>query len=211
MILTLALTVLTTQGVIQPANFALEARTTDRTSVYGAKLTRHHANAIGEGMLLAQAGEPPPIPPPAGEVGAVPMPARSLQELRAEYQRLDESRPGIGGSIAMLAIGVACLAVGVPVFFYLGVYQVLFYFNDLLWVLGLPVGVILLVAGLVLTIVGAVSLGRKLKERSTVGQQMEDLKKQIEALESAPPPPPPPSSVERNGVWPQAGSVVATF
>lgn len=207
--LTLALVL--TQGVIQPANFGLEKRFDADAPVYGARLTRNHANAIGEGMLLAQADQPPPIPPPAGEVGAIPGPARSLQELRAEYQRLDESRPGIGGSIAMLAIGVACLAVGVPVFFYFGVFQVAFYFSDFLWLFGLPVGFILIAAGIVLTIVGAVGLGRKLKERSTITQQMDELKKQIEQLESAPPPPPPPSSVERLGPTPQPGYSMLTF
>jgi hypothetical protein len=208
--LSLALTMLSTQGVVlHPANYGLEGRDESRL-VYGARLTKHHANAIGEGMLLAQAAEPPPIPPPAGEV-ALPLPARSLQDLRAEYQRLEDSRPGLGGSIAMLAIGVACLAVGIPVFFYFGVFELIYNFNSLMWVFGLPVGFILIAAGIVLTIVGGVGLGRKARERSTIGQQMEDIKRQIEALESAPPPPPPPSSVERNGHWPYPGNVVATW
>jgi hypothetical protein len=206
-----------TQGMIQPANFGLEKRFDSDAPAYGARLTRNHSNGIGEGILLAQAqllaqaDQPPPIPPPAGEVGAIPGPARSLQELRAEYQRLDESRPGIGGSIAMLAIGVAALAVGVPVFFYFGVFQVIYFFSDFLWLFGLPVGVILIALGIVFTIFGAVGLGRKAKERSTITQQMEDLKRQIDALESAPPPPPPPSSVERLGPVPQPGYVMATF
>ena len=208
--LSLALSLLSTQGVIQPVQYALDGREKDRPE-YGARLTREHANAIGEGMLLAQAEAPPPIPPPAGEMVPPPLPARSLQELRAEYQRLDEGRPGIGGPIVMLAIGVPCIVVGIAVFYLLGVYELLYNFNQLWWVVGLPVGVILFAAGLVLTIVGGVRLGRNIRERNTVTQQMEDIKRQIDALESAPPPPPPPSSVERHGPVPLPRNVMATF
>lgn len=206
--LSLAL-MLTTQGAISPGNFALEPRYT-ADPMYGARLTRNHANAIGEGMLLAQAGEPPPIPPPAGEVGAIPMPARSLQDLRAEYQRLDESRPGLAGPIVMLAIGVPAFVIGFAIFYSFVLYDLIFGGLSSVFYLGFIIGIPLLVVGLVLAIVGGVRLGRTIRERSSIGQQMEEVKKQIEALESAPPPPPPPSSVQ-NELGPRPAFVMATF
>lgn len=200
--LSLAL-MLTTQGAISPGNFALEP--SDNPVTVGARLTKHHVNAIGEGMLLAQAGEPPPIPPPAGEMMA-PMPARSLQDLRAEYQRLDESRPGLAGPIVMLAIGVPCLAVGAGLLYTFLVYSVSVYTIPIL-----IIGLALIAVGLVLGIVGGVKLGRNIRERNDIGRQMEDIKRQIDALESAPPPPPPPSSVERNGQVPVPGFALLEF
>lgn len=206
--LTLALTLLSTQGVLQPTTHSLGGAD-DSRPVYGARLTQRHANAIGEGMLLAQADlGPPPIPPAAGEPIA---PGRSLQDLRAEYQRLEESRPGLAGSIVMLSIGVVALAVGIPVFFYVGVWSLLNSFSSYLWLIGMPIGIILIALGITFTIVGAVGLGRKARERRTIGDQMEEIKRQIEALESAPPPPPPPSSVERLGPAPLPGALVMSF
>jgi hypothetical protein len=204
--LTLALTMLSTQGVVlHPSNYGLEGRD-DAAPVYGARLLRNHVKAIGVGMLLAQVGEPPPIPPPAGGEMMAPMPARSLQDLRADYQRLEESRPGLAGPIVMLAIGVPCLAVGAALLYTFALYSFSVAF--------LPVFVIsvaLVVVGIVLAIIGGVRLGRTIRDRGSIGRQMEDVKRQIEALESAPPPPPPPSSVERNGQVPTPGFALLTF
>jgi hypothetical protein len=204
MLLSLALTLASTQGVIHPVNYALESR--DERPAFGARLTKNHVRGIGVGMLLAQAEMPPPIPPPAGEMVA-PMPARSLQDLRAEYQRLEESRPGLAGPIVMLAIGVPLLVVGAIFLYTFLIYGSFTYELIPLLVLGVAFGVV----GLVLAIVGGVRLGRTIRDRGQIGQQMEDIKRQIDALESAPPPPPPPSSVERIGPTPVTRMVLASF
>lgn len=209
--LTLALTLLTTQGVIVPSNHSLEARA-EGYSDFGARLTRGNVNAIGEGMLLAQAEAPPPPPPAIGGPEPVGAP-RTLQDLRAEYQRLDESRPGLVAPIVMLAIGVPAAIIGFY-FVYDGLVTILLSGNSsalfLTGVIFTGVGVVLLIAGVVLAIIGGVKLGRTLGQRREIGNQMEDIKKQIEALESAPPPPPPPSSVQRMEA-PKTAFTVATF
>lgn len=205
--LSLAL-MLTTQGAISPGNFALERRY-ESGPAYGARLTRDHANTIGEGMLLAQAGEPPPIPPPGGELAA-PMPARSLQDLRAEYARLSDSRPGLAGPIVMLAIGVPALVIGFAIFYGVFVYGLLNGISYTAWLVGLIVSVPLMAVGLVLAIVGGVRLGRTIRDRGQIGKQMEEIKAQIDALESAPPPPPPPSSVQLE-LGPKPAFVLAHF
>ena len=203
--LSLALSLLSTQGVIQPVGYALEARS--ERPAYGARLTKENVHRIGLGMLLAQADpQPIPPPPPGGELAA-PMPARSLQELRAEYQRLEEGRPGIVGPIVMLAIGVPCLIVGIAFLYTFLIYGAF----DLAWLPVLFLGIAFGVVGLILGIVGGVKLGRNIRDRGQIGREMEDIKRQIDALESAPPPPPPPSSVERQGPVPTPGYVLAEF
>jgi hypothetical protein len=206
MMLSLALSLLSTQGVIQPADYALEARA--ERPAFGARLTKHHVHGIGVGMLLAQ-NDPqamPPPPPPGGEFTA-PMPARSLQELRAEYARIENERPGIVGPIVMLAIGVPLLVVGVVLLYTFLIYGAF----DIAWLPVLFLGIAFGVVGLILGIVGGVKLGRNLRDRSVANQQLEDIKRQIDALESAPPPPPPPSSVERLGPVPTPGYALLSF
>ena len=207
MMLSLALSLLSTQGVIQPADYALEAR--PERPAFGARLTKHHVHGIGVGMLLAQ-NDPqamPPPPPPGGELAA-PMPARSLQELRAEYARVESERPGIVGPIVMLAIGVPCLVVGLALLYTAAVATAYLSFEFLIFA---ALGVVFGVVGLILAIVGGVKLGRNLRDRSVANQALEDLKRQIDALESAPPPPPPPSSVERLGPVPTPGYSMLSF
>lgn len=193
--LTLALTLLSsTQGVYQPET----VRHFDaQEQVRAARLTKD-AQVVGTGVLLAQAEVAPPAP---GGVAPAAPPAKSLQELRDEYRRLEESRPGIGGKIAMLAIGGVLDIAGISFLLYGITYFGLVnagagFIGTILGVVFVVIAVICLAVGIPLTIVGAVGLGKNLKERREIGEQMEAIDAQIKQLEAAPPPPPPPSSVE---------------
>lgn len=186
--LTLALTLLSsTQGVYQPET----VRHFDaQEQVRAARLTKD-AQVVGSGVLLAQAEAAPPAPGGAA-------PTKSLQELRDEYRRLDESRPGIGGKIAMLVIGGVLDIAGASFLLY-GLTALAYTGSSFLIVIPIIMFVlaaICLAVGIPLTIVGAVGLGKNLKERREIGEQMEAIDAQIKQLEAAPPPPPPPSSVE---------------
>jgi hypothetical protein len=187
---------------------------------HSASLTSE-APTLGTGMLLAQ-DAPPPQPPAVGGLGlAQPL---TLQQLHAERDRLDASRPSLGGPIAMLAVGVALTLAGVG-FGLSGAYLIVGYavagvFSGASTVgtaitiaafVVLGIGVVLLAVGIPLAIIGGVRLKRTLNERSAIGVEMGVIEEKIKALEDvAPPPPVLPNSVERNA-GPAPTLVVSTF
>lgn len=176
---------------------------------------------IGTGMLLGQDAAPP-LPPPGV---AQPQGPLTLQQLRDERTRLDNSRPSLGGPIAMLAVGAALAIAGLG-FGLSGAYLVIGYIiagafsgastvGTIVTVAGfvvLGIGVVLLAVGIPLAIIGGVRLKRTINERTAIGVEMNAVDEKIKALEegAAPPPPVLPNSVERN-LGPTPTLVVSTF
>lgn len=129
----------------------------------------------------------------------VPVEQMTREQLQIEYQRLDVEKPGLGGPIALLAVGGGLLFVCLP-FLYLAVVA----FAEggatsviLLGYIFLVFGAALAITGGVLLTVGLVKLFQRIGERRAYAQRMEDINARLESLDrtGAPPPPPPPSSM----------------
>ena len=128
----------------------------------------------------------------------VPVEQMTREQLQIEYQRLDVEKPGLGGPIALLAVGGGLLFVCIP-FLYLAVLA----FAEggtsvlLLGYIFLVFGAALAITGGVLLTVGLVKLFQRIGERRAYAQRMEDINARLESLDrtGAPPPPPPPSSM----------------
>lgn len=219
--LTLTALVVSLSGALVPSQATLLGAAPEARR--SAALTSE-APALGTGVLLAQAEEAPPTPPPGVAQPAAPAGPKTLQQLRDERAALDQSRPGIGGGIAMLAVGVVLDFIGIP----FGAYGLVFLFSNfflpvasgstastVLTVVGfvmLGVGIVALGVGIPLTIIGAIKLARSLRERRAIGEQMNVIDEQIRVLEEGATPPPPvmPNSVENNA-RPAPALVVAEF
>lgn len=196
--LTLATALFLTQGALGPAHVTLLG--TAPTRAERAALLASEAALPGTGILLVE--DAPPTPPP-GQPGA------SVQDLRLERQRLSDSRPSLGAGIGMLASGVVlCLAGAVFAIYgaaaaFTGLYAMSLSSSvmSVVTIAGfviLGVGVVVLAVGIPLAIIGGVTLSRTLRQRSAIGQQMDQIDERIRQLEEATPPPPPtPMSVER--------------
>jgi hypothetical protein len=133
----------------------------------------------GAGVLLAQAAAE--LAPAAAD--ATP---KTLAELRAEYDRLDRSRPKLFPPIIMLAGGVVALLPGIILSMIgFGPYLPGVTVNPALGntVPYLVIGLVLLAAGITFAIIGAVTLGPVLKTRKELGIQMAGLEERIELLE----------------------------
>lgn len=171
----------------------------------GARLVGDHAHPIGEGILLAQADQPPPLPPAEG---VAPPQTETLQELRYRYAELERSRPRLGGWIAMMSVGTPICAL----FTYLTVIQLIYgssIFGPALIILTgviAGIGFAAMVVGTIMLIVMAVRGGR-------ISGEMDELRQRIDMMERSappapppgyypPPPPPPPPAVERETVRP---------
>ena len=155
------------------------------------------------------------IDSPVTEVGASLLGARppayaqpptttmSLDQLKAEYTRLEEERPSLVGPIVMLSIGVALLITSSVL------WDIAFYSYYVSWALFL-VGVATFVGGVVLAIIGGIQLGRAIGGRHRTDRELRQLDGQIRAMEGSaplpsgpmPPPPPPPQSQGFNGPQP---------
>jgi len=118
--------------------------------------------------------------------------AMSLDQLRSEYDRLEDEKPGLGLGIGLLVGGIASL-----------------FTWAVLWIVAMSVvsaaafwiGFILLPVGVTLTIIGAIALSRAGRERRRSTRDQEMLMRQIRIREgggqlpplpTGPPPPPPP-------------------
>ena len=187
---------------------------------HSASLTGAPAQ-VGTGMLLAQ-----DTPPPPPGVETLPAQPRTLQELHAERERLDATRPSVGGPVAMLAVGAGLCVVGAVVglvgldllltYFLTGLgssyYGTLGTFLTVAGFVCVGIAVVAIAVGIPLAVIGGIRLKKTVNERSAVGEQMNAIDEQIRALEenTPPPAPPPPSSVERNA-GPQPLLVMGTF
>lgn len=113
----------------------------------------------------------------------------SRTELEMERARLIDNRPGLGGGIALLAIGGgATVLFGLPI--------ILFSVIDYFIVEAFVVGLIITVVGLGAVAAGIVLVASALATRSAsaarVGQ-IDDRIRRMEQNVTPPPPPPPPS------------------
>ncbi|MGQ0507053.1 MAG: hypothetical protein ACT4TC_17235 [Myxococcaceae bacterium] len=166
----------------------------ERASFKGALLDEapplHRAATLAPGLRLAQA-----------DISQLPVGSMTREQLRAEYSALDAARPGLGGKIAMLAVGGVLAIVGLyPFFFGLvtlsasGVSGTSAATVNIVGAILLGVGVVLIVTGVILAIVGGIRLVAAIRERSRYGARMDEVQRQIDTLDAgggaAPPPAP---------------------
>ncbi len=117
----------------------------------------------------------------------------SREQLIAELRRLDETRPGLGGPIALLSVGVALIipGVGVTIGGIIGLIAskagVSMGVATGISAVVMGVGVIMVAVGIVLTIVGAISLGARIRTRSINGKQMDEVRRRLDALDNGQP------------------------
>jgi hypothetical protein len=183
-------------------------------STFGARLIGEAA-LIGSGMLLAQADAP--IPTISGDDGAAPREPQTLSELRAKRSELEDSKPKLGGWIAMISVGVPVAALGIGLTVYLvtnygaGYYLTGLIFEFLTGLLGF-VGVALAVAGTILLAVMAAKRARIGDEVAALDRRIEELERNPGYPPQPPPlPPPPPPSTYRDREGPAAAVVLASF
>jgi hypothetical protein len=152
----------------------------------GSFVATHHSLLAqaprGSGWLVAQDTE---APVPIGATPADP----TLGRLRDEEKKLIDEMPGVGGFVAMTIIGIVCIAVGVPLFV-----ASIFSYSLVAFII---LGPVIAAAGVVVLLIGAINWGVRNGRRREQEARIEDVRRQIHQLESAPPPAPPPSSVER--------------
>lgn len=140
-------------------------------------------------LLVAQADMPPP-PPGAPD----PYAGWTRGQLQMEYDRLEGTKPGIGGAIAMLAVGGGLVIIGTVTI--LSGFSI--YYGYLIGYL--IVGSIFLVPGIILAIIGAVMLPGRLSERRSISDRQDAIKARIDYAPPdgqpgyGPPPPPPPGA-----------------
>lgn len=135
------------------------------------------------------------------EGGPVETPIEQLtrEQLQAEYQRLEAERPGLGGAIALTAVGGGLLVIGFVVL----VYDALFYLYigggssviTLAAYVFLVFSAAMIITGGVLLTVGLVKLFQRISERRAYSQRIDDINARLESLDrtGAPPAPPPPN------------------
>jgi hypothetical protein len=144
------------------------------------------------------------------------------EQLVNELRRIDESRPGLGGPIALLAVGVALIIPGggvtiaglIGLIASLRTSAMVAFTTASAIVLG--VGVVMVGVGIILAIVGGVSLGVRIKDRALNGREADEVRRRIDALDNGQPlPVPVPSALppppQANFVVPGAMQTVMTF
>lgn len=126
-------------------------------------------------------------------------PIDSREGLLTELKRIDDSRPGLGGPVALLAVGVALVIPGLA-FSVAGItglitttqlastmmrvgYIVAGSFTG--------VGAVLIVVGAILATVGGVSLGARIRARSANGKEADEVRRKLDALDTGVPLPVP--------------------
>jgi hypothetical protein len=139
-------------------------------SLAGTEL--HH-----RGWLVAQNDMPPPPPPPesaapsANTLNPSSYDGWSTEQLRTESRRLHDLEPGLGGPIALLAVGAGLtLFVGAPLTF-VGISYLAVYGGFELLALGLS----FLLPGIALAVIGGVWLGSRIAERRGYSEKIEDI------------------------------------
>ncbi len=141
-----------------------------------------------QGLLLAQADSPPPMPPPApyGPPLEAPIGGRyagwSTPQLNVELDRLERMRPSLGLPITLMAIGGGVALVG------------LYGFAYAVWL-----GLALTLPGVGLAVLGVIFLVGRLSERREIGHDIDDVKDALRLRETPQQQPQavPPMSVQR--------------
>jgi uncharacterized membrane protein len=147
-------------------------------------------------LLVAQADLPPPVPRGYEYTGW------TRGQLQQEYDRLDASKPGLGSPISLLIIGGGLTTLGVGLFFYAlaslssAGYAVVFFLG----------AACALIPGVILLIIGAVSLPARIRERNEIGAKQDLIRARMDTAPPdgppgfGPPPPPPPGAQHLNAV-----------
>ena len=146
------------------------------------------------------------------------------EQLAAELRRLDDTKPSIGGPIVLLSIG-AGLSIPGAYFLISGLSTAAFNSGTFTQAAGYILagfGGVLLTAGLILVIVGAILLPMRLSKRTAHAEETEQIRRKMDTMDQgAPPPPPgpeemvppppPPPPPQANFVVPGAMRTVMTF
>jgi hypothetical protein len=142
----------------------------------------------------------------------------SREQLLAELHRIDGARPGLGGPIAVLAVGVALIVPGVAVTAggligliasRSGSSMVLAFTTASAIILG--VGFVMVTVGIILAIAGGVSLGLRIKARSVNGHEADEVRRRLEALDNGQPLPVPTAASQASFIVPGSLQTVFTF
>lgn len=120
-----------------------------------------------------------------------PLSQMTRDELRVEYHRLEDNRPGIGGQITMIALGGATLAVGALTLWV----SLLVGFAGTVPLVPLIVGIGLVVGGGALLTVGIIMLRLAIAERKPFNEAMDEVKQRLDGSYEEPGRPPPPPNL----------------
>jgi hypothetical protein len=121
----------------------------------------------------------------------IPLSQMTHQQLRAEYQRLDETRPGLGGQITMVALGGVAIAAGFVVLWGTFLISASSFFASVP-LIPLLVGVGLIAGGGVILAIGIVMLKLAIAERRPYGEAMDEIRARLDGTYEGQNPPPPP-------------------
>ncbi len=113
------------------------------------------------------------------------------EQLSAELRRLDETRPGLGGPIATLAVGVALIipGLGITAGGLIGLIAsargtVMGFTTAAAIVLG--VGFVMVTVGIILAIVGGITLGLRIKARTLNGREADEIRHRLDIMDPVP-------------------------
>ncbi len=175
------------------------------------------ALAQGRARLLAEGlRAPPTVHPERSRVAAMedearPVEALSKRELRAEYRRLEEEKPGLGGAIGLISSGAG---MGVMAIY-------LFLINQVTVGLGgsslstlIVIGAVAAVAAAALVGLGLYRLFTVLPERRQIDARLDEVKQRLEELnhqETLDGAPPPDGPVPGVGLPPRPSWLVLRF
>jgi hypothetical protein len=151
----------------------------------------------------------------------VPLDQMTREQLRAEYRRLDESRPSLGGQIAAVVLGGVTIASGVIVLY--GSFIVALFGTAPITAIVIGCGLIL--GGAAVLTVGIIMLKAVIAERRPYGEAMQEIQERLDNKYEenhppeqrapppydpvVPPPPPPPPAAGFQDLKPSL--VLATF
>jgi hypothetical protein len=135
---------------------------------------------------------------PLAQPPAVPLEQMSRQQLRVEYRRLEDERPGVGLPITLTASGGVLVFGGVITMLYSALLSIALHIPATVFI----VAGIVAVAGGALLALGIVTLIRTIHERRQYSEQMDDIQTQLDRMNGrdvpprdngdVPVPPPPP-------------------
>lgn len=152
---------------------------------------------------------------------ASPLDGMTRDQLRVELLRLQDSRPGLGAGIALLAVGAALLIpgavvtiVGAGLLVASLATRVSMGIGIVVGAVVLGVGVIMAGVGVVLLIVGGITLATKIRARTLNGREQDEVRRRLDNLDNNGFPPPqavPPEVPQASRMAPAAMQTVFTF
>lgn len=152
----------------------------------------------------------------------VPLSQMTREQLKAEYKRLDDEKPGLGGQITMIAMGGAALGIGAVTLWV----SFLIAISGSVPLVPLLVGVGLMLGGGALLTVGIIMLRMARAEREAFTQAQEEIERRLDGsyappgeappvqpdrYDPVPPPPPPPPPPGAGFPAVRPSLVLATF